>query len=161
MSGGRYIRHAGGGYTHESPTRTPSRAEARKQAAPAPPRRSGAARAGPRRSGAARAGPRRSGAARAGEAVEGLYLPADRPTDDGEALRAVNDAIAAVLADISAGRTPAEARTQDGRPRTSALEAVLGWSVTAEDRDRAWAAFKAPPRRWTPPAVDTDLQTEE
>ncbi len=69
-----------------------------------------------------------------GSAVEAEMTPAPRKPEDGdqlgEAIRSATDQL-----DADDG----EAWTKSGKPKTEAIEAILGYSVTAAERDAALA----------------------
>lgn len=57
------------------------------------------------------------------------------PTDPAERAAAIKDAIAKLDKDDTA------AWTNSGTPKTSAIEAVTGWPVSADERNAAWTEF--------------------
>lgn len=59
------------------------------------------------------------------------------PEDEGEKLKAIQDAIGAL------DKENEELWTNGGKPQVAAIEAVTGWTVSAKERDAVWAGMQS------------------
>lgn len=87
------------------------------------------------------------GAADAGSSAgldpDTVTTSASRPTEAGEALAAIKAAIAGLDRDDPSGLEHPEWWTATGKPKTEAVETVLGWQISAAERDAVWAEVEA------------------
>ena len=67
-----------------------------------------------------------------------VAAPPSRPADQAEALDDIVNAI------HSLDKSVAEYWTGEGKPQAKALAKLLGWPVTAAERDTAWAQSRGP-----------------